>query len=102
MTIKSPFMPERGANQVVTPGAASATVAVKPDAKSVRFVNSGANICYVRMGTSTSAATATTADTPVLPNSALILQKQMGDDTVAHISASGTTLNIQTGEGGYV
>lgn len=102
MTIKSPFMPERGSNQVVSPGAASAAASVKPDAKSVRFVNSGANICYVRMGTSVSAATATTADTPILPNSALILQKQMGDDRVAYISASGTTLNIQTGEGGYV
>lgn len=102
MTIKSPFMPERGKNFVVSPAAASAAVKVNPSAKSVRFVNSGAGLCYVRMGTSLSSATATTADTPVLPNTALILQKQMGDDTVAHISASGTTLNIQTGEGGYV
>lgn len=102
MTIKSPFMPDRGANIVVTPAAASASSSIKPDAKSVRFVNSGAELCYVRVGTSLSAAVATVADTPVLPNSALILQKQMGDDTVAYISATGTTLNVQTGEGGYV
>jgi len=100
MTIKSPFMPTRGANQVVTPAATSASVSVNPSAKSVRFVNSGTNICYVRMGQSPQ--TATTADTPVLPNSAIILQKQMDDNTVAYISAAGTTLNIQTGEGGYV
>lgn len=99
MTIRSPFMPTRGSNQVTTPGASSASVSVNPNAKSVRFVNSGANICHVRMGAG--AQTATTADTPVLPGSALVLQKQMGDDTVAHISAAGTTLHVQTGEGGF-
>ena len=100
MTIKSPFMPQRGANKVVSPGATSASTSVTIGCKSVRLVNSGANICHVRIGTG--AQTATTADTPVLPNSALILQKQQDDDTIAHISASGTTLHIQTGEGGYV
>ena len=99
MTIKSPFMPTRGANQVVTPAAASASVTVNSQAKSVRLVNSGTNICYVRIGQG--AQTATTADTPVLPNSALMLQKQMDDTTIAYISAAGTTLNIQTGEGGF-
>lgn len=100
MTIRSPFMPRRGTNQVTTPAASSASVSVDADAKSVRLVNAGANICFVRIGTG--AQTATTADTPVLPNSALVLQKQMGDNTLAHISASGTTLHVQTGEGGYV
>ena len=99
MSIRSPFMPQRGANQVVSPAATSSSVTVDQAAKSVRLVNSGANICYVRLGTSPQ--TASTADTPVLPNSALMLQKQMGDDTVAYISAAGTTLNIQPGEGGY-
>lgn len=100
MTIKSPFMPTRGKNQVVTPAATSANATLSTNSKSVRLVNSGANICYVRIGQG--AQTATTADTPVLPNSALILQKQMDDDNIGYISASGTTLNIQTGEGGYV
>lgn len=100
MTIRSPFMPRRGTNQVTTPGAASASVSIDADAKSVRLVNSGANICHVRIGTG--AQTASTADTPVLAGTAVIVQKQMGDDTLAHISASGTTLHVQTGEGGYV
>jgi len=100
MTIKSPFMPTRGKNQIVTAGAASASVSVNDKNKSVRFVNAGANICHVRIGTG--AQTATTADTPILPNTALVLQKQTDDDTVAYISAAGATLHIQTGEGGYV
>jgi hypothetical protein len=100
MTIKSPFMPSRGANKVVSPAATSANTPLDTGSKSVRLVNSGANICYVRIGQD--AQTATTADTPVLSNSALVLQKQMDDNNIGYISASGTTLNIQTGEGGYV
>lgn len=100
MSIRSPFMPHRGANQTVTAGAASASVSVDVHAKSVRFVNAGANIAFVRIGPG--AQTATTADTPVLANTALILQKADGDDTVAYISAAGATLYIQDGEGGYV
>lgn len=54
----------------------------------------------MRIGTG--AQTATTADTPVLPNSSVVLGKAQDEDTVAYISAAGTTLNIQSGEGGYV
>lgn len=100
MTINAPFNPSRGANQVVSPAAGSAQQTYGKGNKSIRFVNSGANICYVRIGTG--AQTATTADTPVLPNSAIILSKSTDEDTVAYISAAGTTLNIQAGEGGYV
>ncbi len=100
MAIHAPFMPERGANQVVVAGAASASKSLNPNAKSVRIASIGANIAYVRIGEG--AQTATTADTPILPNTAVILQKQMDDDTIAYISAAGATLNIQTGEGGYV
>lgn len=102
MTIKSPFMPDRGKNFSVSPAAVSSAVEVNPSAKSVRFVNSGTALCYVRVGTVLNAATAAETDTPVLPNSALILQKQMGDDTISYLSVDGTTLHIQTGEGGYV
>ena len=100
MTIKSPFMPKRGGNQTVTAGAASASVTLTDKNKSVRFVNAGSNICHVRIGTG--AQVATTADTPILPNTSLVLQKQMDDETVAYISAAGATLHIQPGEGGYV
>jgi hypothetical protein len=98
MTIRSAFIPHRGANQVTTPAAASASVAVDAQSKSVRVVNSGANICHVRIGAG--AQTATTADTPVLSGGSVVLAKATGDNTLAHISAAGTTLHIQTGEGG--
>lgn len=98
--IRSPFQPLRGGNKVVTPAATSASTTIDSVSQSVRFVNSGANICYVRMGTSVSGTPATTADTPVLPNSAVVLDKAEGENTVAYISATGTTLNIQPGEGG--
>lgn len=92
------FNPQAGANKVVTPGAASASVSVNAVSKSVRLANSGANICHVRIGTG--ATTATVADTPVLPGESVVLTKAEGQDTIAHISAAGTTLHIQTGEGG--
>jgi len=100
MTIRAPFQPRRGTNQIVTTGGTSASVTIDATAKSVRFVNSGAtNLCYVRVGKG--AQTATNADTPVLPGQALILQKGDGDDTVAYLQETGsTTLHIQTGEGG--
>lgn len=98
MTIRAPFQPRRGVNVVATPAASSASISIDPEAKSVRLVNVGANICHVRIGEG--AQTATTADMPVRAGSEIIVQKGEGDDTLAHISASGTTLHIQTGEGG--
>lgn len=99
MTIRAPFQPIRGANQVVTPAGTSASVTVDKVAKTVRLVNSGANICHVRIGSG--AQTATTADIPIRSGSDIDIQKGDGDDTVAYISASGTTLHIQPGEGGF-
>ena len=90
------FNPHRGSNQVVTPGAASAAVTIDATDKYVRLVNSGANICYVRVGTGTQ--TATTADMPVASGESVIVRKGDGENNLAHISAAGTTLNIQTGE----
>ena len=98
MTVRAPFNPNRGANQVTTPGATSASVTINAISKSVRLVNSGANICHVRIGAG--AQTATTADLPIRAGSEVIVSKGEGEDTLAHISASGTTLHIQPGEGG--
>lgn len=98
MTMRAPFNPQAGANLVVSPGAASGSSSINPKSKSVRLVNTGANICYVRVGVSPQ--TASTADTPVLPNSDLVISKADGHDTIAYISAAGTSLNIQSGEGG--
>ena len=99
MTIRAPFQAQRGANQVVTPAAASASATIAIGPKSVRLVNSGANICHVRIGQGSQ--TATTADMPIRAGSEIIVQRQEDEVTVAYISASGTTLHIQTGEGGY-
>ena len=65
MAYVDPFAPSFGSNLVVTPAATSASSAVSPHDLCVRLVNSGLNICYVRLGET--AATATTADLPVLP-----------------------------------
>lgn len=102
MTIRAPFEPRRGTNQVVSPAAGSASVFIDPVAKSVRLVNSGAAICHVRIGpTKAVAEPATTADMPVLPGTAVVVQKGDADNVCAFISAAGTTLHIQTGEGGF-
>ena len=96
MSIVNQFSQRLGSNQVVTPGAASASVTINQQDKAVRLVNSGANICYVRIG----GGAATTADIPVRANSEVIIRKSTEDTELAHISAAGTTLNIATGEGG--
>jgi hypothetical protein len=99
MSIYAPFQGNNGQNQVQVVGAFSLSVNVAAVNKSVRLVNVGANICHVRIGEG--AQTATIADTPIQSGESLVVQKAGGDDTVAHISADGTTLHIQPGEGGY-
>ena len=105
MTVRAPFAPKFGANQVLAPAAASATVTIGFGSKSLRLCNTGANVCYVRtcysgdpVGTN---QTASTADTPVLAGTVLIISKPQDHDTLATISASGTTLLAQPGEGGF-
>lgn len=98
MSVINQFSQRLGSNQVVTPAAASASVSVNSQDKAVRLVNSGSGICYVRIGVG--AQTATTADIPVRGASEFIIRKLDSADTVAYISAAGTTLNIATGEGG--
>lgn len=89
------FSPRYGANIVVTPAVGSANSAINSQDTAIRLANSGANICYVRVGES--AQTATTADFAVLPNTSAIIQKADGHANIAYISAAGTTLNIHTG-----
>lgn len=99
MTIRAPFQPIRGANRSVTPNSTSTSVSIDAASKTVRIVNAGLNICHVRVGIAPQVAT--TSDMPVLPNSQVFVQKGDGEDTVAYISALGTTLHIQPGEGGH-
>lgn len=94
---KQPFAPHFGTNRVLTPAATSASIPISTEDKNVYLLNTGPNICYVRIGTG--AQTATTADFPVPVNEPMVLSKGQGDDTLAHISATGTTLNVMTGEG---
>ena len=96
MSVVNEFSQRLGSNQVVTPAAASATIALNQQDKAVRLVNSGANICFVRIGD----GAATTADIPVRANSEIIIRKSTEDTVLSHISAAGTTLNVATGEGG--
>lgn len=99
MSVRAPFQGAKGQNQVVTPSSSSASITINDINKSVRLANSGSNICYVRIGAGTQ--TATTADLPVLSGQSIVVQRQENEVTVAHISASGTTLNVQPGEGGF-
>lgn len=100
MTVRAPFQPQRGVNQVLTTTGTSQSISLDPVAKSVRLVNAGAtNPCHIRIGTG--AQTATTADLVIRANSEIVVQKSDGEDTLAYIQSSGgTTLHVQTGEGG--
>lgn len=96
MSVVNQFSQRLGSNQVVTPSDSSAALTLNQQDKAVRLVNSGANICYVRIG----GGAATTADIPVRANSEIIIRKSTEDTELAYISAAGTTLNVATGEGG--
>lgn len=98
MAYIDPFAPNFGSNIVAAAGVASATVSIAPGDNCIRLVNTGANVCYVRVGTNS--ITATTADLPIRGGSEVIIRKALGYDKLAHISALTTTLNIQTGNGG--
>jgi hypothetical protein len=98
--IIQPFSPQYGSNQVVTAGASSAAKSINKDSKQVRVVNTGANKGYFRIyDSSNGAQAATIADCPVVAGTAVTVTKGGNQDTIAYISASGTTLEVMTGEG---
>ena len=98
MTAYTPFEGILGQNEVATPAASSADTTVTRS-ESVRLVNEGANVCHVRIGSTVAAAT--TSDLPVLSGESIVVSKAFEFTKVSHISASGTTLHIQPGKGGY-
>lgn len=99
MTIRSPFRPHYTTGINVSPAVASASSTLSKGDKSLRVRNTGAtNIMYFRTGEG--ATTATAADMPVSPGETVIVEKPMDHDTVAYISAVGTTATIIPGEGG--
>lgn len=95
--IKAPFFPQYGSGQTVSPGAASATATLQAGTKNVVLTNGGLNVCYVRIGAS--AVAATTADMPILAGTQVVISKDQDHTALTHISPSGTTLHIMTGEG---
>lgn len=103
MTIRAPFKPHYGSNQVVSPGAASAEITIGKGDKTIRIRNTGStNPMFFRTGNSANGTvTATTADVPVSPGETVYIEKPQDDDKLAHISAAGTTANIMSGEGGF-
>jgi len=105
MTFRQPFAPDLGSTQQLAPAAGSANVAIRKDANQVRIWNSGAAKCYVRTYSSVSAAdkaslaNATVADMPIPPGVITTFTKSQEHDRLAHISATGTTIEVTTGEG---
>ena len=103
MTIRSPFRPHYGSNQNPSPAAGSATITIGRGDKTLRVRNTGVtNAMYFRTGIAADAnVTATTADMPVYPGETVYIEKPQDHDTVATISAAGTTASIMSGEGGF-
>lgn len=103
MTIRAPFKPHYGSTQNVSPAAASAAITIGQGEKTIRVRNTGAtNIMYFRTGlASAGTVIATAADMPVAPGESVYIEKPQDHDTLAHISADGTTASITSGEGGY-
>lgn len=105
MTIRSPFQPRYGSTQTVNPAAASAQITIGGGNKSIRVRNTGANIGSFRTGRAVEVGgaanvVATAADMPVAPNETVTIEKPQDHDTLAYISATGTTFVITAGEGG--
>jgi hypothetical protein len=94
---RRPFQGTRGANKVVFVTDTSASVAIMKGTKSVRIVNSGTSLCYVRIGEGTQ--TATSADTVILEKESVVLSKVQKYDNIGYISPTSTTLHLQPGEG---
>lgn len=97
MSALQPFNPRYTSGQTVAPAALSAAITIGKGEKQVRLTNTGAAECYVRLGVAGVVATA--ADYLVRAGTEAVITKDQDHDTLAHISATGTTLNVMVGEG---
>ena len=102
MSSPTPFKPHFGTNQVVSPAAGALSITINETDKTVRVANTGTNKGYFRFGTAEqiTAQAATVADCVVPGGAVVYAEKAEGDDTLSYISASGTTFEVMTGEGG--
>ena len=97
MAAQTPFSPALGTNQILTATVVPQFIALHPKAKSVRVLNVGDVIGYVRIGIGVT--TASTADVPITSQTDVILYKGDDDNSLGYYSL-GTTLQVQVGEGG--
>lgn len=102
MSLPRPFAPQNGSNQTSVLGVAgNAALSVTPDSSTLRIVNSGANACYVAPYSSKATAyVATATDYPVLPGTDKVIFIGDVNDRVSVFSPLGTTVQVQTGDGG--
>ena len=92
-----PFNPVYGSGQKLTAAAASASVTISKGTKQFRVCNTGANPAYLRIGSGEQ--TATSADLYIEAGAIETFTKFQDAETLAYISAAGTTLNVILGEG---
>lgn len=98
MSRNAPFSPKYGSGQNVTASGTSASITLAKGTKQVRVCNTGStNPAQVRVGNG--AQTATAADFHLPAGAIEVITKNEDDDTLAYISAAGTTLNVTLGEG---
>ena len=97
MSANQPFSPKYGSNQSLTAAAGSQSASIDGNNKQVRIINTGTNVAYVRVGTGS--VTATAADFPVPGGSGSTISKGDGENVLAYVSPTGTTLHVMTGEG---
>lgn len=94
------FQPAYSTGVTVTPNTTSASVTLGFTSESLVFTNLGATTVYVRVGTASSGAPATTSGYPVVVGAQITLGKDQDDDTVSFISPDGPgSLHIIQGIG---
>jgi hypothetical protein len=97
MTVLQTFAPAYGSGVSVTATGTSAASVVGGESKSLCITNTGTNIGYVRVGTST--ATASAADYPIVAGAQVTITKPQDSTHCAYFSSAGTTFHIMGGEG---
>lgn len=100
MAALQPFSPHYSSGQIVTASSAgAASVTINANSINVMVTNTGSQVAYVKVGTTS--ATATAADFPILAGSQVVLTKGVGQDKLSYlgVAAGTTTLHIMTGEG---
>lgn len=106
MSVHSPFQAAKGQNQKLTATTTAANVAIGKNQKSLRLINVGSNVIYVRTYNSADGTeTATSADTPLAPTTnagcTIILEKPIDHDRMSYLAETGSTIfHAQPGEGG--